>query len=357
MGNSINSITKNKQTNNSLSLITKTVFDCKISEENITELGDGYCNAIYKINFTTPIQIQNLKTASAIIKIAPSPSVEMMTYEKDLLKTEVETLQLLSTVHISEPDYFNFKIPQVLYYDTSCTICNAPYFFMTQIPGNTLSTLPRQSIDLQNKFASTLGSYLKTINSFSCDHFGIMNCPSTFCKTNQDFIKKIFRMVLDDGIKKNCDLKAISYEEMWNLLTENSTLFSDVKKPSLVHWDLWEGNVFIKDNEVSGIIDFERALWGDPLMEQEFSNFIPPRPAFLKTYGKATFTEKEKVKCQFYKIYRELVMIVECSYRHYETEAQYNWVTSELKKDISKLQEMIYNYRTIVINEQKKISQ
>ena len=93
-------------------------------------------------------------------------------------------------------------------------------------------------------------------------------------------------------------------------------------------------------------------------IEEAFKNMLlTVQNLFLESYGKTTFTEKEKVKCQFYKIYRELVMIVECSYRHYETEAQYNWVTSELKKDISKLQEMIYNYRTIVINEQKKISQ
>jgi fructosamine-3-kinase len=36
---------------------------------------------------------------------------------------------------------------------------------------------------------------------------------------------------------------------MWNLLVENCTLFSDVQKPSLVHWDLWEGNVFVKDKK------------------------------------------------------------------------------------------------------------
>ena len=28
---------------------------------------------------------------------------------------------------------------------------------------------------------------------------------------------------------------------------------------------MWEGNIFVKDGEISGIIDWERAMWGEPV--------------------------------------------------------------------------------------------
>lgn len=348
----VSSITKNKQSSSTLISIVKYAFDLSISEKNITELGDGYCNAIYEISFDSSQRIcteekNPIDASSVILKIAPAPSIEMMTYEENLLKTEIEVIQLLNKVSSSSSQEVTLKIPKLLFYDSSCTLCNAPYFFMTKIEGKTISNLPRQPQELQNTFAATLGTYLKIINSIQSDHFGIINCPQTFSKTNEEFVLKIFRMLLDDGIKKQCDLKAIDYDSMWNLISSNKDIFENGNTPCLVHWDLWEGNVFVKENEVSGIIDFERALWGDPLMEQEFSNFLPPRKAFLQSYGKQNFTDKEKIRCQFYKIYRELSMIIECSYRHYESEAQYTWVTAELKKDILLLQNMINNYRMV----------
>jgi fructosamine-3-kinase len=157
-------------------------------------------------------------------------------------------------------------------------------------------------------------------------------------------------MTLDDGIKKNTNLQAISYDGMWELLKNNSNIFNEISQPSLVHWDLWEGNVFIQNEEVSGIIDFERALWGDPLMENSFSSFLQPSTSFLKAYGKTEFTQKENIRRQFYKIYRELVMIIECSYRQYDSAAQYNWVSSELKKDIPIVKQLLNNYHSVMIN-------
>jgi len=47
----------------------------------------------------------------------------------------------------------------------------------------------------------------------------------------------------------------------------------DVTEPRLLHWDLWDGNVLRKEGRVSGIVDFERAIWGDPLMEFYFGRF------------------------------------------------------------------------------------
>jgi fructosamine-3-kinase len=341
MSDFVISATKNKQSLNTLITLVKQNFNIIIKPENITELYGGYCNVIYKISF--PINTTDSLTG-VILKIAPAPSVEMMTYEKYLLQTEVNVIERIEKET-------SIPCPHVLAFDDTCSLCNSPYFFMTIVPGQTLSSIPKPTPVLQDKYASTLGNYLKQLNSIHNSSFGLfMDSTSMLCKTNYEFILHLFRMTLDDGIKKNTNLQAISYDGMWELLKNNSNIFNEISQPSLVHWDLWEGNVFIQNEEVSGIIDFERALWGDPLMENSFSSFLQPSTSFLKAYGKTEFTQKENIRRQFYKIYRELVMIIECSYRQYDSAAQYNWVSSELKKDIPIVKQLLNNYHSVMIN-------
>lgn len=38
-------------------------------------------------------------------------------------------------------------------------------------------------------------------------------------------------------------------------------------RPGLLHGDFWPGNVLWKDGEISGVIDWEGASWGDPLYD------------------------------------------------------------------------------------------
>ena len=44
-------------------------------------------------------------------------------------------------------------------------------------------------------------------------------------------------------------------------LARDKVCFDKVTQPTLVHWDMWEGNIFVKAGHVVGVIDWERALW------------------------------------------------------------------------------------------------
>ena len=88
-----------------------------------------------------------------------------------------------------------------------------------------------------------------------------------------------------------------------------------------MHWDAWDLNFFAKDGKITGIIDFERALWADPLMEAQF------RPVFgdaitnsMRGYGKTSFTPEEEERCHLYTLHLALVMNTECYYRNYDTD-------------------------------------
>lgn len=80
-------------------------------------------------------------------------------------------------------------------------------------------------------------------------------------KENLSFRDLIFKTG-HTGKSLTVDLK-ISVSHLERSLTLSKTVFDQVTVPCLVHWDLWDGNVFVKDNRITGVIDCERSLWGD----------------------------------------------------------------------------------------------
>lgn len=94
-----------------------------------------------------------------------------------------------------------------------------------------------------------------------------------------------------------------------------------VDGPRLVHWDLWDPNVFVDPDslQVVGIIDFERVLWADPLMEAQFTG-KRAGDQLTGAYGAAVFDALYALeRRRLYDLYLYLVMLIECSYRNYPT--------------------------------------
>ena len=86
------------------------------------------------------------------------------------------------------------------------------------------------------------------------------------------------------------------------------------------------------------MIDWERAMWAEGLMEDRF-RYHMKNEDFMRGYGFDGLTESQKIRCAWYDIYLYLIMMFEGTYRHYETNEQYLWVHSlfvpiweELKK-------------------------
>ena len=84
-----------------------------------------------------------------------------------------------------------------------------------------------------------------------------------------------------------------------------------------------------------GIIDFERALWDDPLMEYYFSHFNQTSP-FLEGYGKTTLTPSEKGRRALYDFYLDLIFCIECPFRQYEDLNHLQWARDNIKQGWSR---------------------
>ena len=129
----------------------------------------------------------------------------------------------------------------------------------------------------------------------------------------------------------------ISIDQMWLCLDRDKTVFEEVSESKLVHWDCWDGNIFIHSGKVTGIIDWERSIWGDPLMEVGFRTYAE-NTCFQKGYGIKRLTKNQERRALWYDIYLMLLVALEYEYRKYETMDSYYYATQMLIKQFEKVQ-------------------
>ncbi len=78
-------LTKNIQSESALVKLIRHAFPQRMLE-NLHELTEGYFNIAYEVSFEDGTK--------SILKIAPDPKVTVMTYEQNIMETEVRSMQL-----------------------------------------------------------------------------------------------------------------------------------------------------------------------------------------------------------------------------------------------------------------------
>lgn len=190
----------------------------------------------------------------------------------------------------------------------------------------------------KSKIQYEMGVYTKQINTITHTKFGYYGQAERQYEDWYTTFKMMLEDVYLDAARKNV-VVPVSKEEVFQLLERDSALFKAVKKPQLVHWDIWAGNVFVKDHKVTGIIDFERCLWADPLMEYGFRTF-DKQEAFFEGYGISALSGAEYQRARWYDIYLFLIWCSEGAYRQYEDNELYEYGCSMLVDGIGEIKNM-----------------
>lgn len=305
--------TKNRKSKEEIKEMVKRAFEVDVSkdEDAITEINEGWFNAIYDIKLSNGSKV--------ILKIAPKKDVEVMQYEKNIMATEVSIMNLVGR----NP---KIPVPKIYFYDNKHDLCDSDYFFMEKINGENLHNLRNKlSPEELTKIDIQIGEIIREINSFTGSYFGYDGNLDLCANTWKEAFIKIFNSILEDGRRKNV-VYDYSYDEILSILFKHVDSLEEVTEPRLVHWDAWDLNFFVKDEKIVGIIDFERALWGDPLMEAQFRflSFGMGINKSMEGYGKTSFTNKELQRCFLYTLHLGLIMVTETFYRNYDTDEVLN---------------------------------
>ena len=293
---------------------------------SVREMTDGWFNTAYHITLGKG-QIQT------VLKVGPPAEADTLSYEKDLLRAEVETMKLAATNQ-------EIPVPRITFDDFSRHHLPYDYYFMDFIDGTTWDKVRDALSAEQNKIIEyQLGQITAHINTFEHTTFGYYAFGQEFDNW-PDAFRWMCTLLFADAKRYQITLE-LSEQEFFEKLGEHRAIFAQVTRPQLVHWDLWAGNIFITFDgntpKIAGIVDFERSLWGDPLMES-YPGRLGGIPNYIVGYGKEILaTQSQRLRRIFYNIYLDLIMIIEDGPRQYDDKGGVKWAQERLRQDINML--------------------
>jgi aminoglycoside phosphotransferase (APT) family kinase protein len=288
------------------------------------ELREGFFNAAALLELEDGSRL--------VMKAAPPDEVRVLRYEKNLMKAEVEAMRLVR-------QRTGVPVPEILVYDTSRQFVKSDFFLMDWLPGLPLHKARKQfPAEVQLEIDQKMGRMTRELSGITNEAFGYWVQPEPVGTSWRDCFAHMLNGVLQDGLDLQVDLNQ-PYEAIFRQLERHFGVLDAVQTPRLVHWDLWDGNVFVnpETGQITGLIDFERVLWADPLMEAIFAGFHPDG-GFIAGYGENFHQDaSQATRRRLYNVYLFLIMVIECYFRKYPTQDQENWARGRLREELEQL--------------------
>jgi len=306
------------------SAIVARLFGSSTRLGSFMELKDGYFNAAALLELNDG--------ARMVLKAAPPDDVRVMRYEQNIMRAEVEAMSRVR-METSVP------APQVLVYDTSRSLLSSDFFVMSYLPGTPLDKLRRDlPREVQSEIDREMGRLTRELSRLTGPSFGYWAQPEPPGTSWRVCFDHMVQGVLQDGLEMGVGLD-MDYAEIYQRIQVHLGALEEIQIPRLVHWDLWDGNIFIdpSSSKITGLIDFERVLWGDPLIEGIFVDQRADSSA-IQGFGEALLDSPSgRMRRLLYNVYLHLIMVIECSFRHYPTQDQENWVRPVLAQELAQL--------------------
>jgi aminoglycoside phosphotransferase (APT) family kinase protein len=184
-------------------------------------------------------------------------------------RREFKTFQLLNQHQV--------PAPEVLHLDETGDVLGIPGIVTRFVDGKLIMDTPTDPIDWAQKLAKTLAK----IHSIPCGE----EEQKFLLKGNEEvswFLKYDEPPKYMQGYPGGADL--------WHLMKNLNEKFR-ADTPALLHIDYWSGNILWHENEISAVIDWEEAAYGDPacdvayaMMNITLMGFPEAADEFLRVY-------------------------------------------------------------------------
>lgn len=322
--------------------IMKTHFGTELQVLTVTELTEGWFNAVYIVSFSKPVA-GNFQ--EVVLKTGVESGKYVLTYEKDLMRAELKVYELLSPTKV--------PVPRILVKDLSRSLLDCDYFIMEKLQGDNWGKLDSRITPENNeKLISQVAGYMAEFHNISQGYFGYVKEDPAFRHTSwRSAFSSMVHMTIADG-RKNAvalDYAAVlsAFSPLWELLDE-------VKEPALVNFDMWKKNIMLREVQgeykIDGIIDHERAFFGDPCAEFIAANTICTDVSsctnFQAHYSAVSgkpflYTKHHHIRLQMYQIYLTLLMGTEVyRYDEKDTADMLDMCSMRLKKYLEVLKQL-----------------
>ncbi len=232
-----------------------------------------------------------------VLRIAPPPDAVFCFYEREMMRQE-PGLHALLRKKTSVP------VARVVAFDDSHSVIPRDYILMERLPGRPLTEA--WDVDTDHVFRQ-VGRHLAEVHALHADRYGYLgeHRPMEPQPTWADAFHVMWNKLIDDIV-------AVGYygdEEsahLRRLLDASIRLFDRPVPASLLHMDIWGQNILVDGSGVvTGIVDWDRALWGDPEIEFAVLDYCGVSvPAFWEGYGRPRDLSPEaRLRQVFYLLY------------------------------------------------------
>ncbi|MDE3721857.1 aminoglycoside phosphotransferase family protein [Nocardiopsis sp. N85] len=259
-----------------------------------------------------------------VLKIEPPSHQPRLTYEHRITRAEARVYALARPA-------LGALIPEPLHLGTVPDQPGRHYLAATRLPGVPLDRV-REGLtpDGLAGVRHDLGRAVAALHTITGEAFGYPENPPLRAPTWPEAFTAMVEAVLTDAHRHGVRLPRAPDEIRARLRTHLYRLEA-VRTPVLVHFDLWDGNVLVDGAPdtpaLSGVIDGERAFWGDPvadLASLALFGDIRRDTAFLTGYrdagGHVEFTPDTLHRLALYRTYLYLIMYTEPATRAVPTE-------------------------------------
>lgn len=277
-------------------------FKRKVNNIGIKKLSGGLKNKVYLIDDGK---------RKIVLKVEPSNIDAMSDIDRNVLWWEAEMLKYIEKLNIPSP--------KLLFYSDKTNFCTSPFLFMTYIEGNSyLSCKDNLSKEQKQRIEYEIGQISYKVSSIKKKKYFLPSYPNKIFKTNFDFIKFLFSLLLKVYDECNINVDGISKDKIDQLLKEKKDYLNKINKICLSNTDLWDGNILIKNGEITGIVDFTDIFYCDELMNFYFHpTDSDTSEYFLLGYNNKKLTTDEIIRIEIYRFYNLLKMIVDCEIKKY----------------------------------------
>ncbi|MEU9575242.1 aminoglycoside phosphotransferase family protein [Streptomyces massasporeus] len=292
------------------------------------ELADGWFNTAFRVLLEDG--------RAAVVKVAPSSDAPVLRYERGIMATEAMFYRRVGALG-------GVPLPELLH-------AGPDFLVVAVLDGEPWD----KSIDLlgpaaRNVLLQQLGGIVAQFHALP-NTLGYFGCPAPEAELRAGDWRTAFTMmveaILEDAQRWASPL-GITPAQVRALVAAGADALDEVRRPSLVHFDLWPANIFISNDagqpRVTGLIDHERAFWGDPaaeLVSLELCGAIGPNSEFLAGYrelgGLLEYSPSLLHRLALYRLYFGLILVTECGPRGFGPD-HLAWCRTRLDAHVSAL--------------------